>query len=46
MQEINENELRKVDGGRLVIKVDTDGDGRWDDKYVWTNTGKYIERHR
>ena len=36
---LNKNEMKSVNGGRLVIKIDRDGDGKWDEKHVWTNGG-------
>jgi bacteriocin-like protein len=36
---LSTEKLKNVKGGRTVIKIDRDGDGKWDEKHVWTNRG-------
>ncbi|GET29921.1 bacteriocin [Prolixibacter sp. SD074] len=46
MKELNKNELKKIDGGRYVVKIDLDGDGSWDAKYIYHNDGTYTIKLR
>lgn len=36
------SDLSKVVGGREVRKIDVDGDGRWDIKYIKRNNGTQV----
>jgi len=45
-EKLSNEQLQTVKGGRLVIKIDRDGDGKWDEKHVWTNGGKYKRKDR
>jgi len=35
MKTLNKEELNNINGGREVIKIDNDGDGRWDTKIIY-----------
>ena len=37
--ELKREEMRVVNGGRKVRKIDLDGDGKWDVKLVYNNDG-------
>ncbi len=38
-EKLSNEQMQSVKGGRFVLKIDRDGDGRWDEKHVWTNRG-------
>jgi len=46
LKELSNEQMKTLNGGRLVIKIDRDGDGRWDEKHVWKNNGTYVARYR
>lgn len=37
---LTNTDMKEINGGkRHVLKLDRDGDGRWDIKYVWNRRG-------
>lgn len=37
--ELSNERFKEIVGGRRVVKVDANGDGRWDIKWVYRNNG-------
>jgi len=35
MKTLDNKELKSINGGREVVKIDLDGDGRWDKKIIY-----------
>lgn len=40
---LTNTDMKEINGGRLKVKQDTDGDGRWDIKFVYNNDGLLIK---
>lgn len=40
MKKLSNQTIKKILGGRDVVKIDVDGDGDWDLKYVYGKHGE------
>lgn len=43
LKKLTEAEMQSLNGGRIKVKEDRDGDGIADVKFVYTNDGKLIK---
>jgi len=43
---LSTEKLKNVKGGRIVTKIDIDGDGEWDIKEVVRNNGDIVYKRR